>query len=474
MSEKIVIIMGYLNRKEQLLQTFKSFEQYDNKTFDIHVIITDDMSNANNTLESIINDYPFKITLIKMLKKTWINPCVAYNTCINHIPQDTKYVIMQNPEIFHCGNILKEVIDKLQKNEYMTFSVYNSPNFEYNKLILKKFNEYQKTRDKKIFYKLFNDKKYDSKNRVAWYNHPIHRPNNYHFLSAIHYEDLKKIGGFNNEFKDGLWYDDDEIITRIKKIFKVNCNFNWRRLGCHLYHDSYYKENDKNKILKKKNKQLSIKYANNDIVYCDPKIKVECEIFKNNENKILYNNKTLNKIYDNDFSIILVNTNNDNNLIKNLEHFNTLYSNYNLFDVIVIDCANIPINIKNYNYKIDVIQFEKDKNIYEGINLGFGKCNAEIAILQFSEVYHHVNIFDYIKKNLTPRDYMIFTENNDCSAVYKTNLDIIGGFDKRFFNGKGYEKEALMLSFKYNLQLNIIDNSEKNICLHFNKPEPII
>ena len=27
---------------------------------------------------------------------------------------------------------------------------------------------------------------------------------------------------------------------------------------------------------------------------------------------------------------------------------------------------------------------------------------------------------------------MIFTENNDCSAVYKTNVDLIGGFDRRF------------------------------------------
>ena len=152
MSEKIVIIMGYLNRKEQLLQTFKSFEQYDNKTFDIHVIITDDMSNDNNTLESIINNYPFKITLIKILKKTWINPCVAYNTCINHIPLDTKYVIIQNPEIFHCGNILREVIDNLQKNEYMTFSVYNSPNFEYNKLMLKSLTNIKK-QETKIFYK---------------------------------------------------------------------------------------------------------------------------------------------------------------------------------------------------------------------------------------------------------------------------------------------------------------------------------
>ena len=102
-----------------------------------------------------------------------------------------------------------------------------------------------------------------------------------------------------------------------------------------------------------------------------------------------------------------MNTNNDNNLIKNLEHFNTLYSNYNLFDVIVIDCANIPINIKNYNYKIDVIQFEKDKYLRR-YKFGFGKCNGEITLLQFSEVYHHVDIFEYIKKFNTKRLYDIY------------------------------------------------------------------
>ena len=57
---------------------------------------------------------------------------------------------------------------------------------------------------------LINDHSFQERNRFAWYNHPIARPVHYHFCAAIMNDNLKLLGGFNEEFAKGHSFDDNE------------------------------------------------------------------------------------------------------------------------------------------------------------------------------------------------------------------------------------------------------------------------
>lgn len=281
--KKISIIMAYYNRKEQLLETLKQFEKLYAGKYKFEVIIADDCSSDEHIVSSYISNFTFKIKYIQLYNKTWINPCIPTNIAINNISDDTDYVIIQNPEIFHCGDIisviLSDISDELD-NTYYTFPVFASPSFKHNKDLYKiddkyyenfvqninydnyKFDyEYYITKypdinnlSKKEAFKNFIDiglkenrqcNKYNIfypinviKYWKGWYNHPRYNNRNLHFLSCISYNNLKKIGGFCNELKDGIGYDDDEFLYRIKKILKVKCFNSNSCIGIHQYHDN--------------------------------------------------------------------------------------------------------------------------------------------------------------------------------------------------------------------------------------------
>lgn len=289
MSKKISIIMGYYNRKTLLINTLNKFSEL-YKDYNFEVVIADDNSNDNNKLDNIIHNYNFKIILLKVLDKNWINPCVAYNLAISHISPDTEFVIIQNPEIYHFTNMLDIVLKELKEGLYLTFPVFSSfNNKQTNNYISKSDDEFKKFflnmgegHDKQICVN-----KITGEQIGLWYNHPIYRPKNFHFLSGIHINDLKKIGGFDNEFKDGVWFDDDELLLRISKICKIksiNTKINNDIiLGLHQYHTSMTVQKS---LYISKNRTLWNKLQNNinkkDYnVYCDPKLDINYKIIKN-------------------------------------------------------------------------------------------------------------------------------------------------------------------------------------------------
>lgn len=208
-------------------------------------------------------------------------------------------------------------------------------------------------------------------------------------------------------------------------------------------------------------------------------------------------------------------------LINTLNQFENLYSNkYNFEVVIVDDNSNEEFKlydiINNYSFRINYIIISKEEkgdriNPCIAYNKGFKESTGDIIIIQNPECYHVGNIIDYIYKNIDESKYLTFscystnshelTEelinsdnkfdkiNDDnfnnknlcnygilwynhpmyrdvsyhfCSAIYKSKLDILGGFDENFGNGYCFDDDELLLSIKYNLKLNIfnIDPSE--------------
>jgi hypothetical protein len=317
---KISIVMAYYKRIGQLKLSLNQFKfLYENK-YNFEVIIVDDFSNEDEKLKFLINKYSFEIKLIKIIKKNWINPCIPYNIGFSLCKGDI--IIIQNPEIFHCDDIIKIAINKIynEKKTYITFPVYGSPSFKYNKIIKelqkkqknnKKINYYKKFikninykkfkfdyeyyKNKYKLYGLTNKELYEHwinigiKNKYkcnkysiyyvdniinkwkGWYNHIIYNNRDLHFLAAFDRTLFDKIGGFCNDFKDGMWYEDDDFKFRISKITNIETINSKKFMGIHLYHkNSSINDIFNNDIdIKNINKEIFKKNIINNIIYCD-------------------------------------------------------------------------------------------------------------------------------------------------------------------------------------------------------------
>lgn len=316
-NHKISIIMTYYNRKEQIIMTLNQFQLLNYDKYNLEVIIVDDISDNENDLNDIIKKYKFYIKLIKLKNKTWINSCIPNNIGLLHSTGDI--IILQNAEIFHCDDLIKQSIYLLDNNEkYYTFPVFSSPSFEHNNIIKKLMDNKKMLYNKKfintidyseydfdyLYYKTHYDDikdlsyeeayknwlNYGLKNKrkcnksniyypkqitqnwKGWYNHYIHNNRNLHFLVTFKRSLLDKIGGFCNELKDGLWFEDNEFINRISKVIEIETIHTNKYLGIHLYHING--SSDSNNIINfskliEKNKQIFKNNIKNNIIFCN-------------------------------------------------------------------------------------------------------------------------------------------------------------------------------------------------------------
>lgn len=239
--QKISIVMAYFNRKDQLEMTLESIKKsrYPNK----EIIIVDDNSRPDQRVELFIDKYridlDIKVISIKENEKTWVNPCIPYNKGIKIASGDI--IVLQNPEVMHLGDCLSFINDNLNEKDWLSFNCYGSPNFQFNeKLKNKTSNE--------IFNNIYNINFNIGGNSVAredvggWLNHYKKHFVAYHYLTAIHKSDIDNYlsSGFNENFKNGIGSDDDELIKRLiysKFNFKINKFENGQPFCIHLFHE---------------------------------------------------------------------------------------------------------------------------------------------------------------------------------------------------------------------------------------------
>jgi len=315
---KISIVMAYYNRIDQIQTTLDSINKSSMKN-NIEVIIVDDASDDGHLLKLLIYKYNFHIKLYTIQKsdKKWINPCIPYNIGFNNASGDI--IIIQNPEICHVGDIIKYVHDNIYDTKYMVFPVYASPSHQHNtdlkKLInnnddiLREFishiNYHKYTFDYKYYVDKYidvNSYSYDealehwktigihqgrscNKHNIyhpdeyikwrGWYNHQIHNNRPFHFLSAVTRNTLNKVGGFDESFRNGIWYDDNDFLDRVKKIAQLENVLSDVCYGIHLYHDNGSSDQiNKSDFhnLSAINLEVYNRNKKNNVIYADPNI----------------------------------------------------------------------------------------------------------------------------------------------------------------------------------------------------------
>tara|TARA_R110002073_G_scaffold217844_3_gene378136 strand:- start:17834 stop:23827 length:5994 start_codon:yes stop_codon:yes gene_type:complete len=472
--KKYSIIMAYFNRKEQTILTFNQFERLYGNKYDFEVVIVDDCSEEHEKLNNIINNYSFEIKYIELKNKTWINSVIPFNNAINNISSDSNIIIFQHPEIYHTNNIFDYIEYNLNDSNYLTFPVYSSPSFYHNKIIstldlqsnnfiedfVNKIDLTEFKFDYNYYTSKYNDikdlnyieaknhyfnigvhekrscNKYNSlvEDKViyefkGWFNHHIHRPCNYNFLSAITINNLKKIGGFNNDMQNGMWYEDDEILSRIKRICNVKIVDNINYMAIHLFHNNGSSQNVLNKNSSKliqKNYLIFKDTIRNNKVYCSPIVNTEYinsnNLIKKNDisyiencNCVFCSTKKSNKKFYN-YTILNNNTN------KTLVYYDY---GYGLWNSKISICYETKKLISNSNHFIDLKL--QDHNLHQEI----GNIQTKAHKI-YSRIQNNYNLLLTQQHVETIYDKCIFLNNSFTGAnaghdLYYT-LDIITKF----------------------------------------------
>lgn len=238
----ISICMAYYNRKPQLLKTLDSLNESSVKDFEL--VIVDDGSSPEHKLdvEEMHKHCHCNINLIEIdkEKKNWYGSCVAYNAAFSAAVGDK--IIIQNPETYHMGDLLSAFDTSIKDGEY--YSVHTIALNEidssgmYTRNSISDIAVYMQP----ILYRTHHLKPEEScpyDGHTIWYNHKLYRPVHYHFITGITKNDLNKLGGFDERYKDDHSWDDDEFLLRINRL-GLRKIFIESPIAIHQYHEYLY------------------------------------------------------------------------------------------------------------------------------------------------------------------------------------------------------------------------------------------
>ena len=188
----ISIVMAFYNRQALLDKTLESLDKSVIKDYEL--IIVDDASAVPLVCDRA------KVIRVEKKDKWYTCSAVAWNMGLREAKGDI--IIMQSPECYHMGDILKYTIENIRSNQYISFGCYAIGREE--------TTAFHKGISPVILDKIVNNE------RHGWYNHTRHRPVAYHFCSAIMRGDMDMIGGFDERYGYGYAYDDDEFIRTVE------------------------------------------------------------------------------------------------------------------------------------------------------------------------------------------------------------------------------------------------------------------
>jgi GT2 family glycosyltransferase len=201
----ISIVMAYYNRRRLLINTLRSIKKSSFKE-DIEIIIVDDDSNEYNNISDVPSMFDFKIRIINVENKTWINPCIPLNIGIKEALGDI--VIIQNPECYHIGNIIDDVSCRIKCNDYLVYACYSIDQFKTKKFDNDRVACIIPTSSVNVG---------DEPSMNRWFQHSEYNPANFNFCVAIMREDLLSLGGFDENYANGIAKDDKEFLHRVNK-----------------------------------------------------------------------------------------------------------------------------------------------------------------------------------------------------------------------------------------------------------------
>ncbi len=182
--------MPYWNRPEQLKASLEKFEElYIDVSDDLEIIIVDDFSPMPIPPTVQIPMYIYKILLHKQ-RRVAMNPCVPINAGVKVATEDI--ILLTNPEIIHRSPIIFQMKDRLEKlgpKGYIAAACWYT---DLNIFIC------HTTLDK-------------AKGRA-----PVPKGAGLHFCSMMYKSFFNEIGGFDEDYREGQGYEDNDFLWKLK------------------------------------------------------------------------------------------------------------------------------------------------------------------------------------------------------------------------------------------------------------------
>jgi len=209
--KSISIVMTYFNRPIQLALTLKSLEK-SSLIQDTQIIIVDDASDEDKRALPVVTQSALNVDLIEVTKekKKWRSSCIAYN--MGFRKATGAIIIIQNAECLHIGDLLLHAVNNVTNENYLSYSCY-AIDYETTKEIRTLWD----TNFEEVLNILdgLQQSHPELANWMGWYNHIKYRPAGLHWLSAITAQNLKELGGFDERYKYGFGYDDNDLLLRV-------------------------------------------------------------------------------------------------------------------------------------------------------------------------------------------------------------------------------------------------------------------
>jgi len=331
--KKISIILTHYNRNQQLIHTLETIEESNYPKDLVEVICYDDRSEKEPCIIDL-SRYTYNIKIIYAnfeRDESIINPGYSYNNAFKYI--NGEYVIIQNSECMHIGDIITYVVKNLKENTLISFPCWATGNED---ISLEMFNNRHNSDEiERIINEKWQELKNYPENFKGWYNEKILRPECLHFCNAIHIKTLKSVGLFNTSIEKFLGFDDNDFAQRL--MFNYNLNViipehNYTTFVIHQNHEKYNKSRPNESFL---NSYYEYRKINN--------------IRINN-----YNNSIKEKVYN-----TLYKRYNEIEINKFLEQLVDEYSTYFVYLIITendeIDYKFIRNCLKNSNFRLQKI-----------------------------------------------------------------------------------------------------------------------
>jgi hypothetical protein len=193
-NKKYSFIIPYYKR-DSFAITLKTFENL-YKRNDFEIIVIEDLknkedNNEHNKLKNIISSFKFNFKHLQNDINTY-NPCVSFN--IGAKAAEGEFLIFTNPECFHETNILNGLDFEFEKDKSVYVVCANKSVELINPPLL----------NNKINYHL-----------KEWYQHSKYSNRCLHFCSSLSAINFNKIGGFDEQYRHGIAYEDDDFLHSI-------------------------------------------------------------------------------------------------------------------------------------------------------------------------------------------------------------------------------------------------------------------
>jgi len=188
---KYSVLMPCYMRSGLLLNTLVSFLHHYGARNDFEVIVISDPKDSDEERKALSSLPPFVKVVTSPSRSS--NPAQAFN--FGATLSSGEFLILTNPECFHQTDVLAGLDTRFFQNrsQYIVCAclyINGYPTGIHN----------------------FGEFTYSS---LGWYQHSDHNNRLLHFCSALPKDLFSKIGGFDEEYKDGICYEDADFREKV-------------------------------------------------------------------------------------------------------------------------------------------------------------------------------------------------------------------------------------------------------------------